>query len=55
MVPRPTAKIHRARARLTTAQKAQQRLRREELGNDIDNAKQSYEAEAAEMAQKYGR
>ena len=29
---------------MTTAQKAQQRLRREELGNDIDNAQQSYEA-----------
>jgi hypothetical protein len=55
MVPRTTAKIHRARARLTMAQKAQQHLRREELGNDINNAKQSYEAEAAEMAQKYGQ
>ncbi|OJA18852.1 hypothetical protein AZE42_13134 [Rhizopogon vesiculosus] len=55
MVPHPTAKIHRARAQLTTAQKAQQRLRREELASDIDNAKHSYEVEAAEMAQKHGR
>lgn len=55
MVPHPTAKVHRAHAQLTTAQKAQQRLRREELGNDIDNAKKSYEVEAAEMARKHGR
>jgi hypothetical protein len=55
MVPRPTPKIHRVRAQLTATQKAQQRAHREALADDIDTAKESYEAEAADIAQKYGR
>ncbi|KAG2062656.1 hypothetical protein BDR04DRAFT_1164841 [Suillus decipiens] len=34
---------------------AQQRARREALADDIDTAKESYEAEAADIAQKHGR
>jgi hypothetical protein len=55
MVTRPTTKIHRARAQLTAAQKIQRRVRQEELAGDIDTAKQLYETEAVEIAQKHGR
>jgi hypothetical protein len=55
MAPHPTPKIRRVRAQLTATQRAHQRARREALADDIDTAKESYEAEAADIAQKHGR
>jgi len=51
----PAASIRRTHARLTESQKAEHRHRKQVLTDDLTTAKQSYEEEATNIAQRHGR
>lgn len=55
MAPQSSSKVRRVCPRLTHSQKAECRRRQQELADDLNVAKDSYEMEACDLAQKHGR